>query len=211
VIEKLENNEHILLMYLADELPAGDRADVERMLAADASLRRGWQELQALHATVGHGLGRLDEISPMPVNADFALRQVGRAMRQKMAQPAIASAAAASGRAPRSWWWLYPTVTAASIAIIAMVWLNRQQSPTSMPAAYPPLLPSDSPEPLADSQNANESDDELLIDSFTPSAGSEQKDVRAADEDSKQRVATGDVVPQDEISRYLLSATASEQ
>lgn len=211
MIEKLDNNEQILLMYLADELPAGDRADVERMLASDASLQRDWQELQALHTTVTNQLGRLDEISISTVNAEFAIRQVSRAMRQKMAQPKVLPLRAASEAQARSWWWLYPTVVAASVAIIAMVWLAHQQSPTRLPPSLVPHVIPDTPDSLADSQNADETDDDLLIDSLEPPAAADHPDARAADEESRQQVATGDAMPQDEISRYLLTATASEQ
>lgn len=211
MIEKLDNNEQILLMYMAGELPAEDRADVERMLAADPSLRRDWQELQALHATVGAGLGQLDELSATSVNVEFAVRQVGRAIRQKLALPKLGPAMAPVEGQTRSWWWLYPTVVAASVAIIAMVWLGRQQSPTRLgPSPVPHLIP-DSSDQLTDAQNANETDDELLIDSLEPPAAADRPEVRPSDEESRQRVATGDVMPQDDVSRYLLNATVSEQ
>lgn len=210
MIEKLENNEQVLLMYLAGELPAEDRADVERMLAADPGLRRNWQELQSLHTSVFDQLGQLDETLATPVSTEFAVRQVGRAMRQKIAQPKVAPVRAASEEQSRSWWWLYPAVVAASVAIIAMVWIGHQQTPTRLaPSPVPGVMP-DTPDSLADSQNANESDDELLIDSLEPPTATDHPEARPADEESRQQVATGDVMPQDEVSRYLLNATASE-
>ena len=197
MIEKLENNEQILMMYLAGELPAEDCADVEQMLASGGSLRRDLGQLQSLHARMEEGLGRLDEQSPLPVSAAFAARQVGRAMRQKLAQPKVAPAAAVAERTVRTWWWLYPSVAAASIAIVAMVWLNRQATPSSMPS----VLPYVEPDSVANSQNSHEGDDELLIDSLTPAVNS----------DRPERVATaGDAMPQDEISQYLLSATSPD-
>ena len=195
MIEKLENNEQILLMYLAGELPPEDLADVDQMLASDGTLRRDWQQLQALHSTVGQGLGRLDEISPMPVSAQFAARQVSRAMRQKLAQPKMAPATTTLIGQRRSWWWLYPTVAAASVAIVAMVWINHQPTPTSMPG-----LPSLHPSPLVDAQSPNEDDDKLLLDSLSPS-----------DHQDQQLASTSDPMPQDEISQYLLNATSSTQ
>jgi anti-sigma factor RsiW len=206
VIEKLENNEQILLMYLAGELPAEDRADVEQMLASDVALRRDWEQIQSLHAVVEEGLGQLDETSLMPMSTHFAVRQVGRAIRQKLARPKIAPAAMTNEGQPRSWWWLYPTVAAASVAIIAMVWLNRQVSPTSMPAPVPAM---GEPNSLADARNAGEDDDTLLLDSLSPADRSEAKP--ASDEDPKQVASVGDSIPQDEISQYLLSATSPGQ
>lgn len=203
MIEKLENNEQILLMYLAGELPPEDLADVEQMLTSDATLRRDWQEMQALHSAMGQGLGRLDEISSMPISAQFAARQVSRAMRQKLAQPKVAPAAVVNGQ-PRSWWWLYPTVAAASVAIVAMVWINHQQTPTSLPSG----LPSFHPSPLVDSQSPNEDDDKLLLDSLAPS---DRPDRSANDDDARQIASASDPMPQDEISQYLLNATSPAQ
>jgi hypothetical protein len=188
VIEKLENNEQILMMYLAGELPAEDCAEVEQMLASEGPLRRDLGQLQALHARMEEGLGRLDEQSPMPVSGAFAARQVGRAIRQKLAQPKAAPAAAVAERQVRTWWWLYPSVAAASIAIVAMVWLDRQATPTSMPS----VLPYVDPNSVA---NSHEGDDQLLIDSLTPA------------EEPKQIATATDAIPQDEISQYLLGAT----
>jgi hypothetical protein len=134
-------------------------------------------------------------------------------MRQRLIQAKAAPVRAAAEGQPRSWWWLYPTVVAASVAIIAMVWLGRQQSPTRLgPSPVPNVMP-DAPDSLADSQNVNESDDELLIDSLAPSVTTDHPEARPADAESRQQVASGagENMPQDEISRYLLSATASEQ
>lgn len=210
MIENLENNEQILLMYLAGELPPEDHAAVDGLLATDASLRRQCQELQSLQVAVGDGLGRLDELS-MPVSADFAVRQVGRAIRQKLARPKLVPAAAVSDGPPRSWWWLYPTVAAASIAIVAMVWLNRQASePVVMHPSSSQVLPDTSPSIAEAPSSAGESDDALLLESLSPS-GSDRQEAHAVDDEARQRVASGDGMPQDEISQYLLSATVTEQ
>lgn len=45
-LQNLENNEAILLMYLANELPAEDRAEVEEMLQHDANLLAQLNELR---------------------------------------------------------------------------------------------------------------------------------------------------------------------
>ena len=38
LLHNLENNQAILLMYLADELPAEDRREIDQLLLVDASL-----------------------------------------------------------------------------------------------------------------------------------------------------------------------------
>lgn len=209
--EKLESNEQVLLMYLAGELPDDDRADVERMLATDPSLQRDLQQMQSLQSTVEHGLARLDEISPLPVSSNFAARQVSRAIRQQLARPKVAPVRATSDGPSRSWWWLYPTVAAASVAMIAMVWLNRQAStPVKLHGPAPLVTPE--PDSVADSQaNQGEADDALLLESLSPPVGSDRQEAHPSDEDARQQVASGDGMPQDEISQYLLNATAAGQ
>jgi anti-sigma factor RsiW len=203
VIEKLENNEQILLMYLADELPPEDRGEVEQMLRVDASMQREFERLQATHKIIHEQLASLDALSPLPVSAQSAWRQVGRAMRRHLARPKIAPAVPQADHAPHSWRWLYPTIAAASIAIIAMVWLGKEAQPHGNPpiSLLPHLVPHNvaTSNPVAESQTAD-SDDSLLIQSLA-----DAKPVN--DEDPKQ---LAEAVPQDEISQFLLNAASSE-
>ena len=193
VIEKLDNNEQVLLMYLADELPAEDRLEVRQMLEVDASLRREFEQLQAAQQLIGAQLAHLDDVSPLAVNADFAARQIGREIRQRLARPKPAPAASMIDRPVRSWRWLYPTVAAASIAMIAMVWLGRQASTGSNP--YTPV-PQMTPSPIVADAQQPDPNAALLIQSLQP-----------ADDEPKQ-VAVVDGMPQDDVSQYLLDASA---
>ncbi|HEY2587588.1 MAG TPA: hypothetical protein VGI81_17715 [Tepidisphaeraceae bacterium] len=227
VIEKLDNNEQILLMYLAGELPSADQADVDRLLAVDPGLRQSLAELQACQTLVDEALGNLDEASPLPVSAEAAARQTARAMRQRMAEPKVAATSRADERSPRSWWWLYPTVAAASILVVAMLWLNRQVGPTRLPAEQMPGMHSDkggdviatnktqtpSATPAAApwqtpavtvAQNSRDADDALLLASLnSPVAEDEQ---RPSSDDESKRLALNDAMPQDELSQILLNA-----
>ena len=103
VIEKLDNNEQVLLMYLADELPAEDRLEVRQMLEVDASLRHEFEHLQSAHQLIGEQLAHLDDASPLAVNADFAARRIGREIRQRLRRPKAAPAASTLDRPVRSW------------------------------------------------------------------------------------------------------------
>ena len=69
LLQQLENNEAVLLMYLADELPTDDLAEVEQMLANDPGLRAELESLRAAHATVLDGLHELDHQS-LPAVSD---------------------------------------------------------------------------------------------------------------------------------------------
>lgn len=211
VIERLDNNEQILLLYLADELPDDDRADVDRMLADDPSLRRHLSEVQGNQAFVLDELARLDVLSPLPVSAESAARQVGRLMRQQLARPTAPAAVAVAGGERRSWWWLYPTVAAASVLIVAMLWLQRQNGPSSMPGPVPNMSsgdladnrsPSPTPSPGPTVVSNSHEDDAMLLDSLKMD---EQPTARASFEDDPKRL------PQDEVSQYLMSATIAQQ
>lgn len=245
MIEKLDNNEQILLLHLAGELPPADQADVDRLLTADGGLRRSLAELQATQAYVEGELAALDQSPTSSVRFEAASRQAVRAMRQRLAQPNAVATGPAAERPARSWWWLYPTATAAGVLIVAMLWLNRLTGPTSLPAERPELSSGDSagrsavaietpmpapdvlprpanpgapktlpsPPAIAQSVNAREADDALLLDSLkSPMTVDDQRPTSSSDDDSK-RFALNDLgpVPQDEVSRLLLNANGVEQ
>ena len=139
LLHKLENNEAILLMYAADELPERDRAEVERMLDADPSLRASLDQLRESLGAVAEGLGRLDEQSRPPVPRAVAVRRVGRAVA---AWHAMRSTAAPVGvgakRGLRYPWWVYPAAAAASVLLAFLVWWGN--SPES--GRRGPVLPA---------------------------------------------------------------------
>jgi hypothetical protein len=147
-------------------------------------------------------LSLLDDISLMRVTVDFAARQVGREIRQRQAFPRIPARVAKSEQPARSWRWLYPTTAAASIAILLMIWLGHQASLTNSP--YSPFrMPS---LVVADQSEATN----LLMESLQGPVGTDQPDAKplvTTDDDSRQ-LALGDAMPQDEISQYLLNASA---
>lgn len=216
MIERLENNEQILLMYLADELPAEDRAEVEQMLKVDASLGRELKGLRAAQERVHETLGRLDDLSPLPVSVDFAARQVGREIRRELARPKIQYAAPVQDRQVRSWRWLYPTVAAASIAIIGMVWLGREATPSNPVAVTGPTVLPRMPYNGAgqfEGQPMAKSDDALLIDTLQREvSGLESAEAKSAsDPGPGQLASSGDVMPHDEVSQYLLNIGAGGQ
>jgi hypothetical protein len=62
-LQQLENNEAILLMYLAGELPDSDRQEVEQMLASDSALRHELEILRQTQQLAFDALDSLDELS----------------------------------------------------------------------------------------------------------------------------------------------------
>jgi len=133
LLQQLENNESVLLMYVADELPAEDRAEVEQMLSTDAGLRRELAKLQGLTDTFTVSMAGLDGMEiPASVQAGAA-RKVSRLMARQATRAALQPAAEerpADGRRLRIGGWAYP-VAVAAVILLAVGWWGRQ--PTSMP------------------------------------------------------------------------------
>jgi len=125
LLQHLENNEAVLLMYLADELPAEDRAEVEQMLATDGSLRASLDALRAVRADVVGILATADASRGDP-SAAPAVRRVAREIHQWQARrfsPPPPSEPVSELRFP---WWSYPLTTAAAILIAFVVWWGTQ-------------------------------------------------------------------------------------
>src|SRR5205823_3338451 len=106
MVQQLENNEFILLMYLAGELPAEDRAEIEHMLATDASLRFQFDALRDAQERFTESMARLDAASPPPAEA-AAVRRIGRALRQRAAERRAVPAPAEVRHGRHIPWWVY--------------------------------------------------------------------------------------------------------
>ena len=90
-------------------------------------------------------------------------------MRQQLARPKLTYTNSANDHAIRSWRWLYPTVAAASIAIVAMIWLGREAQPTSGP-----MIGNTPLKPLTSVAEDNP-DDTLLIQSLESKTPSDEE------------------------------------
>jgi len=134
LLHELENNEAILLMYLAGELPEEDRVEVEQMLASDPALRAELAELAALQAELTGVLGRADGGGADLPRREAVVRQVSRAMTAARLQPLAPKTAPA--QAPRFRlhiaWWAYPIVAAALLVIGIM--LLSDNRPVNLPS-----------------------------------------------------------------------------
>lgn len=124
-LEQLGDNEAVLLMYLAGELAARDRAAVERRLAGDADLRAALDRLRALDSAVYAGLGRLDAVDPLPVDESAAVRGVAQVMRQRLAKPDRSAEPARAERNFRVPQWLVGTGAVAAAVTLAVTLLPR--------------------------------------------------------------------------------------
>ncbi|HWE01249.1 MAG TPA: hypothetical protein VG326_02475 [Tepidisphaeraceae bacterium] len=127
------NNSSRLMMYLAGELAAEDRAQVERMLGADAALRAELQELDGAIGSFDAGMARLDATPLQGESA--ALTRIGSAMRQRLADRSMsADAPERIGivRLRRFPAWAYPAAAAAAVLIACLVWFDRPAANTGI-------------------------------------------------------------------------------
>jgi anti-sigma factor RsiW len=131
LLQQLENNEAILLMYLAGELPEPDRVEVEQMLVNDDALRAAMTELAALQADVGGLLARADHPTVVaPSRREASIRRLMRAMAAAREEAPAPLAATTSGSAdePRSFrlrWIAYPIAAAAILVVGIVIMANR--------------------------------------------------------------------------------------
>jgi anti-sigma factor RsiW len=134
MLNQLHNDESVLLLYLAGELPAQDRAEVDRRLSAEPRLREELGRLEAVHRAVTDWFGQADAAllaaAAPPANGDAAeprgrsaaaVRRVSRAFVQRRATEEAARAAAAKNESmwPKSLLprWAYPLTAAAAIVV----------------------------------------------------------------------------------------------
>lgn len=134
MLEHLENNEAILLMYLAGELPAQDRLEVEHMLAGDACLRAELQRLRELDDSLAC---RLLSAETAPARQEMAIRRTLREMRRYQLQLQARPVAAV---ASQPWWqrapsWAYPMAAAAAVIFLLLgLWgLGAFENPSHQP------------------------------------------------------------------------------
>jgi anti-sigma factor RsiW len=126
ILQQLQNNQAVLLMYLAGEFSPEDRAAVEQRLAGDAELRAELAQLQEAQNSVTANLQHLDETSPLPAAADVALRRVSRMMKQRQLDKLMAKPAQASRPRRHIPWWAYAAATAAAAVVAVIVWWGMQ-------------------------------------------------------------------------------------
>ncbi|MBC7784620.1 MAG: hypothetical protein H7144_12350 [Burkholderiales bacterium] len=120
VLEQLDSNEAILLMYLANELPGEDRAAVERRLHADAALRAQLDQIRLAYASLDHAFGRADSATPLP-STFSAARSFGEAVRIAHRERVSPSGQQALSRRGL-YMLLYPASAAAILAMGMLIW-----------------------------------------------------------------------------------------
>jgi hypothetical protein len=80
LLQQLEN-ESLLLLYMADELPPQDREELELMLSRDGGLRAQLEALRGAQGSSFAALAQLDAAEPLRA-FEPVMRQVNRSMEQ---------------------------------------------------------------------------------------------------------------------------------
>jgi anti-sigma factor RsiW len=124
LLQQLENNEAILLMYLADELPAEDRLEVEQLLENDGALRQQLVSLEDAHQSLNAALSEMADFALPPATRGareaHAARQISRMMvrvRLEQQQRPAAILPLTGARTFRLPSWTYPFAAAAMIIL----------------------------------------------------------------------------------------------
>jgi len=179
LLRQLDNDQAILLMYLAGELPEEDRVEVEQRLVNDEGLRAAMADLAALHASVDADLARLGEVPA--TRREASVRRVVRAMAAAQEERVAGTIAPPEPvRTFRLSWWAYPAAAAALLLIGIIIMSNTaprkleasrevQELAMQIEANTPPIRILDQPEdPALDRLDAVE---KQVLSLHTPEEG----------------------------------------
>lgn len=175
LLSQLENNEAVLMLYLAGELPQEDCIEVQRMLERDSALRAQCIAMDRLVNRAALSFGMDAALAPA-APADRARQRLSPIFRQwtaqRLSQPAPAPPVISASRTP---WFLYPLGAAAIILVaVAIFWssIEPEYMPTATAGRELAYLPNwteldDSPEDVATPEASREAD--TLIATFDES------------------------------------------
>jgi anti-sigma factor RsiW len=131
LLQQLENNEAILLMYLSGELDAQDQAEVSQLLGADRGLAAQLKQMEMEQTSLLTTLATLD---PPTSDATAArrLRDVSRLIKrwqvEQLTRPPAPVRRHTLG-VPR---WAYPVAAAAAVLCLVLGWWGLYPDSSSM-------------------------------------------------------------------------------
>jgi hypothetical protein len=151
ILEQLDNDEAVLLVYLADELPAVQRAEVEKRLATDPMLAAQLRELQETHEMISRAVreapdaGAAAGAGPVPTTAAATERKLVRMIRQWGAQRVLDYSTSRATRPRQSRWWIY-AAAAAVLFVGFIIWWGVQDNPARFVQTTGGTSPESGPE-----------------------------------------------------------------
>jgi anti-sigma factor RsiW len=166
-----DNDEQLLLLYMADELSPADRAELDARLGRDPALAQKLDRLASIQLEIEARLERLDR-SVGAVRADVIARQIGRELRQRLASPKVQLPSRSAPPRHRMLPWLIPSGIAAAFVVGMFAWMHHRamvnefafnrppEPPASRPIERQTTLPTDSEANLALLESSFNSDDD---------------------------------------------------
>lgn len=124
MLEKLDNDA-LLLLYLADEVSAEDKAAIDAQLAADAALAQQLEAVRDSHAAIQSAMRDSDAGTALPIARDVAVRRVGRAIQQWHVDRRRPLTLEEPSRPFRMPWWSYLAAGVAAVVAGILVWSSN--------------------------------------------------------------------------------------
>jgi hypothetical protein len=147
-LQQLENNEAILLMYLAGELPDADRQEVEQMLASDSALRHELEIMRQTQQLAFDALDSLDELSRPSQAPARAHEQVSRLLGQWLAKRR--DAAEQDAKAQKIPWRRISFAAAAVLLVGYYIWAVYDRLDRRPPGSDSGIVQDDGTNPESD-------------------------------------------------------------
>ena len=116
----------LLMLYLAQEMPAAEREAFEQRLAGDEALAVELEALRSAQDVSFAALAHGDSARRLPASESVAARRVSRAIHQWHVGRVKPSSETRRRGLPLPWW-CYPAAAAASIVTAFLVWSSRQE------------------------------------------------------------------------------------
>jgi anti-sigma factor RsiW len=126
------NKKSLLLLYLAGELPAEEREQVDRMQATDATLRAELEKLSGAVDSFESGMALLDA-RPVPAES-LMVRRIGSAMRRHIADRLVEAEPAPARRNWNASRWAWPAAAAAILVVSLGYWGMQPDGRVKNPA-----------------------------------------------------------------------------
>ncbi len=163
MLRNLEN-ESLLLLYLADELPAEDRQELETLLDTDGGLRSQLKSIREAQGFTMSSLAHLDAVEPLR-SPGSSVRNVSLAIQQWRIDQ-LNRPQAEPARPSRMPFWIYAGSSAAAALIVFCIWwgfrpepvmARKELVPASNPAFFEPQ-PDDSTNLATNVENGSSPD-----------------------------------------------------
>ena len=137
LLKDLNYPDAVLLMYLANELPADDRAVIDERLEHQPELHDKLDELRAAYGAVDAFIGAADGASRV-ASGFTAARQLGDVVRDRQRRLKPEDSEVLQRR--RGWWMIYPVAAAALICIAMLAWYRSTKDEMTRPAGNDPMV-----------------------------------------------------------------------